>query len=108
MPAGKNLKFKMIWENAGVAPPYRNDIITFRLKGPSGSAILKTDSTVRGLMPGKRKTKESVIIPESLKAGTYELSLALLDPRNDEARVRLAIKGREADGWYPLSSIRIE
>jgi len=48
-----------------------------------------------------------VYVPDSLKPGTYRVRLALLDPRTNQPAVRLAIKGRESDGWYNLGAINI-
>jgi hypothetical protein len=52
--------------------------------------------------------KESLALPEDLEAGEYALALGVVDPKTREAAVRLAIEGRAADGWYPLSSLTIE
>jgi hypothetical protein len=35
------------------------------------------------------------------------MRLALLDPRTRQPAVRLAIEGREDDGWYGLGTLRV-
>lgn len=106
-PGGK-VKIAMLWENAGAAPPYRNDLVALRLSNPDASLILHTGASIRGWQPGELLVEESVTVPASLAPGAYTLSLALLDPRNGEPRVKLAIAGLGGDGWYPLGKIRAE
>jgi hypothetical protein len=50
----------------------------------------------------------TVHIPPSLKPGEYKLRLALLDPRTERPAIRLAIEGREEDGWYGVGEVRVE
>ncbi len=104
---GRNLKIKMLWENIGVAPPYRKDIIGLKLTGPSGSVVLKTDASIHLMLPGEHKVKASATVPESLAPGIYELELTPLDPKTGEPRVSLAIKNRSPLGWYSLGKLQI-
>jgi hypothetical protein len=50
---------------------------------------------------------ESLAIPADLPAGAYRLRTALLDLRTGKPAIRLAIEGREPDGWYPLGKINV-
>jgi hypothetical protein len=34
--------------------------------------------------------------------------IALLDPRTEQPAIRLAIEGRQPDGWYDLGAITAE
>ena len=70
-----------------------------------GEVILPSD--IRKWLPGDAVFDGSVYVPASLKPGEYRLRLALLDPRTNQPAVRLAIKGREADGWYNMGQINI-
>jgi hypothetical protein len=58
-------------------------------------------------LPGDAVVDQLVYVPDSLGPGTYRLRLALLDPRTNQPAVRLAIKGRESDGWYTVGAIAI-
>jgi hypothetical protein len=58
-------------------------------------------------LPGDAVVDQLVYVPNSLRAGTYRIRLTLLDPRTSQPAVRLAIKGRETDGWYALGAITI-
>jgi hypothetical protein len=35
------------------------------------------------------------------------LALAIVDPRTQQPAVRLAIRGRAADGWHPLGPVEV-
>ncbi|GAG22450.1 unnamed protein product, partial [marine sediment metagenome] len=37
----------------------------------------------------------------------YVLSIAVVSAESAQPIVRLAVKGREEDGWYPLSRIQV-
>jgi hypothetical protein len=97
----------MWWLNAGVAPPYRDYLLAlqFRSGETSKTTVLSTD--VRKWLPGDAVVDQTLYIPDSLTAGTYQIKLALLDPRTNQPVIRLAIKGREADGWYSMGTINI-
>jgi hypothetical protein len=51
---------------------------------------------------------ESVFLPPDLPEGGYELEVGTVDPRTRRPRVRLAIEGRDPEGWYSLGPISVE
>lgn len=106
---GAPLDVALSWENTGVAPPYLDYRLAFRLTGEKdGRAVmLPTGISLRGWLPGAKDITVSPVLPRDLRKGTYTLSLAVLDPVRDEPAVRLAIEGRAADGWYPLSTVTV-
>ena len=106
--AGRMMPVHMWWLNAGVAPVYREYWLAIELRSQSGSAVIRTDAEVRKWLPGDAVYDGPVYVPESLKPGTYRFRLALLDPRTQQPAIRLAIQGREPDGWYDLGTITIE
>ena len=109
--AGEDLEGRIGWENTGVAPPYRDDRVAVRLKAvndkTSAGVVLKTEHSIRGWLPGLRETPFSVKTPESLRAGTYEVAIGVVDPASQVPSVRLGITGRDEDGWYPLSRLEV-
>lgn len=105
-PQGK-LAFTSWWENKGVAPGYREFPLALRLKNGSRSMVLATDADVRTWLPGDIVYDDAVFVPADLPPGDYELALALLDPQTRQPKVKLAIAGIDADGWYPLGKISI-
>jgi hypothetical protein len=69
--------------------------------------VLDTSEDARKWLPGDSLSEGSVFLPANLPLGDYELSLALLDPRSREPKIKLAIEGRQADGWYPLGQLHV-
>ena len=52
------------------------------------------------------EVSDSVALPADLPTGQYALSIAIVG-EDANPLVRLGIKGRADDGWYPLSRLRI-
>ena len=46
-------------------------------------------------------------MPPDFPAGKYELAVGIVDPQTRQPRVKLAIQGIDAVGWYPLSSLNV-
>jgi hypothetical protein len=42
-----------------------------------------------------------------MPAGEYDLQIGILEMNSDKPKVKLAISGRQPDGWYPLGKIRL-
>ena len=49
---------------------------------------------------------DSIAMPADLPADKYTLSVGVVDESSAPV-VRLGIKGREEDGWYPISKVQI-
>jgi hypothetical protein len=101
------LSFTSWWENKGVAPCYKEFALALRLKNEKKSEILATAADIRTWLPGDNLYDDSVLVPSGMPAGEYDLQIGILDPLSNEPRVRLAISGRQPDGWYPLGKIRL-
>ena len=125
--AGQPIRIAMRWQNTGSAPCYRPYRVAFRLAGPQGRAqVMVGKTTVSGLLPGAVPVftqeflqeppdlppgpvihmEETLALPAGLAQGRYTLAIGVVD---ETARpvVRLGIRGRDAQGWYPLSNIEI-
>jgi ribosomal protein S18 acetylase RimI-like enzyme len=112
---GEVLQVESEWENLGVAPPYRNYQIAFKLipvsRRAKGIIIQDTsnkNTDITEWLPGKHALNLDLIIPEDMKPGKYNLAVALLDPFTKEVAVKLAIEGRDSHGWYNLSELEVE
>lgn len=104
--AGAAMTIKMWWQNVGVAPVYRPYSMALELRrAGGGAALMEVPLDVRALLPGDATWRGELVVPRKLDPGTYAVRLALLDPRTRAPTIRLAIEGREADGWYALSSL---
>jgi hypothetical protein len=51
--------------------------------------------------------EQTLALPRELAAGDYELAVAVVDPATGAPVLRLALEGRDADGWYPVSRLRV-
>ncbi|MGQ9732804.1 MAG: DUF4832 domain-containing protein [Candidatus Zipacnadales bacterium] len=107
--AGADLQLSMEWENIGVAPPYHDHMIAIRLEPQSGGrpTVLSTEESIKGWLPGKHTIETTVSVPVHLPPGTYDLALGIVDPAGNTPRIRLAIAGRDQQGWYPLSKVEL-
>ncbi len=102
------LAFTSWWENKGVAPCYRQYLLALRLKNAAGAEVLITGADIRDWMPGDIVCDDAVFIPAATPPGDYEIAVALLDPDTRTPKVKLAIAGMDAEGWYPLGRIAVK
>ena len=66
-----------------------------------------TANPMRWLPGAPHKVDDIVALPEQVPAATYSLDVAILTRDGSSAQVDLAIEGRRADRWYPVSKITI-
>jgi hypothetical protein len=76
-----------------------------------GSIQLFTEDFLRevpDLPPGEVvRATDRVTLPNDLRKGEYDLAIGIVGENSTEPVVRLAIKGRTADGWYLLSKFTV-
>ncbi|HTV56232.1 MAG TPA: DUF4832 domain-containing protein, partial [Terriglobia bacterium] len=94
--------------NAGVAPVYRKYILAVELSSGEGKAVIKTPADVRSWLPGDAVFNGTIFVPQTLRPGNYHFRVGLLDPRTERPAIKLAIEGRQPDGWYDLGIIQVE
>ncbi len=58
-------------------------------------------------LPGDIVHDEVLYIPDDMLSGTYNIEVAIVDPVSYEPRVKLAIAGKNDDGWYTLGEILV-
>ncbi len=128
---GEALTLAMKWQNTGSAPCYRPYRLAYRLTStPAGAArplVLPSEVAVNRWLPGSIplftdeffkepkdlppgdvvNVSDAVKLPADLPEGTYELSIGVVEPSRTAPVVRLGIKGRDKDGWYPVSRLEI-
>ena len=107
LKAGEKLSFTSWWENAGVAPCYRKFPLALRLKSDDKTEILTTDADITTWLPGDNLYDNAVAIPANMPADEYDLQIGILDLNLEKPKVKLAISGRDTEGWYPLGKITI-
>ena len=101
--AGSAMTVNMWWFNAGVAPIYGEYTLALRI----GGEVVRLPADIRKWLPGDAVFDGPVQIPAGVKAGKQPVQVALLSPTTGQPAIRLAIAGRQADGWYDLGSIDI-
>ena len=106
--AGRMMPVHMWWLNAGVSPLYQEHWLAIELRNGDGAAVVHVPVDPRKWLPGDSVFDGTLYVPETLKPGEYRLRVGILDPRTEKPAVRLAIEGRQPDGWYDLGSIRVE
>jgi hypothetical protein len=126
--AGGPLNLSMQWQNVGSAPCYQPYRVAYRLTGPDGfQRVIVGTTTVNAWMPGSielftadfpnnvpdlppgdiHTVPDSLTLPDDLPPGHYSLAIGVIGEKNDKPVVRLAIKGRTNDGWYPLGTLMV-
>lgn len=102
---GSMMPVHMWWLNAGVAPVYREYWLAVQLQSQDKQVVLRVPADVTKWLPGDSVVDESLYVPRGIPAGSYHVRIGLLDPRTGDPAIRLAIQGRQSDGWYDLGSI---
>jgi hypothetical protein len=126
--AGGKLELLMKWQNIGSAPCYKPYRVAYRVSNANGFAKAVVGSVAvnrwlpgsialftpeffkqpKDLPPGKvNDVSDTVALPADLPAGQYTLSIAVVEGEAAVPVVRLGIRGRGEDGWYPLSKIQV-
>jgi Domain of unknown function (DUF4832) len=101
--AGSMMPVSMWWLNAGVAPIYSEYSPALRID----DVIVRVPVDIRKWLPGDAVFEGSLFVPENLKPGAHRLQVALLSPHTGQPAIRLAIAGRQPDGWYDMGTIEI-
>lgn len=107
---GQPVLVGMDWENIGVAPSYGSYVLAFQLRDSSGAPVHTsiTQEQIRQWFPGPFQIDSTLNIPANLPAGNYTIALGIVDPVSGTPAVQLSISGRDAAGWYPLSSLVLQ
>jgi hypothetical protein len=101
--AGSMMPVSMWWLNAGVAPVYGEYTLALRI----GGSIVHVPVDVRKWLPGDAVYDGTLFVPAEVPAGTQKVQVAMLSPRTGRPAIRLAIEGRQSDGWYDLGTVEV-
>ena len=102
------LSITTLWENIGVAPIYKDYKFAVRLKNAQKVLVLPTTANLLEWLPGDIVHDEKLYIPYDLPLGKYQVEVSIVSPVSYEPRVKLAIEGITADGWYPMGEIEVK
>lgn len=99
----------MIWENLGVAPCYRDYLLTLRFESHSGTHHYEHPlaANPREWLPGRHSFETDIQLPKHLPIGDYSLKIGLRSPQIDRLPITLAMKGEAHAGWHTVSKITI-
>ncbi|MCC6898617.1 MAG: DUF4832 domain-containing protein [Polyangiaceae bacterium] len=107
--AGGTLKVASTWDNVGVAPPYPLFELQLRLSPATGGSpvVLKSSADVRAFLPGSHQVTDSFALPPTVTPGEWTLAVGVTGTPG-VPMLRLAIDGRDAEGWYPVSELLVK
>jgi hypothetical protein len=107
--SGSEIQIGMKWQNLGIAPPYRDHRIAFRLKDKNNNkyGIAMTDQSIKGWLPGETNINVNYKLPADIPAGDYSLEMGVVFHSSIEHTIPIANKGKTADGWYTIGSLRV-
>ncbi|MGI6574200.1 MAG: DUF4832 domain-containing protein [Fermentimonas sp.] len=105
-PNGK-LSFQTWWDNKGVAPCYKKFILALKLENESREEILLTDADITTWLPGDNLYDDAVFIPRDMPPGVYDIKIGIVDRQSLEPKVKLAVDGRDQEGWYLIGKLNI-
>lgn len=103
----KTIVLRTWWENKGVAPCYNNYPLTIRLKNAGKVWSFTTDADIRDWLPGDNMYNKYLTVPLNIPAGQYDIQVGITDSKTGKPAIKLAIEGRDAEGWYTMGKIRI-
>ncbi len=107
---GSSQTLALDWENKGIAPPYRDHRIAFRLRDSSNviHAMYISGQSIRGWLPGNTTIEIDYPIPKELSEGSYTLELGLVFHSASDRIVPIANQGITDDGWYVVGTMEVE
>ncbi len=67
-----------------------------------------TGAKISTWLPGDNVYDGSIFMPFELPIGDYELQVGIVDRQSFEPKIRLAIDGKDHEGWYTIGKIAIK
>ncbi|ASY76162.1 DUF4832 domain-containing protein [Pectobacterium polaris] len=105
---GQSLTLNQQWFNDGVAPIYLKYDVAYRVVNDANTVMSmgKMADDIRTWLPGQHTFVYQLAMPEALPAGQYNIEMAMLDAKG-VSRINLANEGKQADGWYRISTVTV-
>jgi len=109
--SGQLLLLRQVWENQNVGRLYRRHLLKLYLvdrKGERHFSEIDESFDPRPWVRGEKYAVTSVFhLPADLAAGSYEVRIALIDPRAGEVAIALAMEGGDSDKTYRLGMVEV-
>jgi hypothetical protein len=108
----QKLAFESWWENKGVAPCYSKYPLAIRLRSSLYQKVFITGADIRDWLPGDNLWNEALYLPSDIPVGVYDIQVGILGKDSQDGKLpapilKLAIEGRDKEGWYTLGKIRV-
>ncbi len=108
---GEPIAIRSIWANLGSGRAWNTSYLTWYLTNVAGEVAWQfTDTSFDPVIMNAGDIHfiaSDAVIPKTLPAGEYTLSLALTNPETGEAELKLPIASRDAMGCYPVGTLQI-
>jgi hypothetical protein len=109
---GKSVTISADWQNLGNAPTYEPWEIVYQLRDQNRQTIAWEATSrldLRKLLPGteSQRWEDTLSIPQTLPAGSYELVILVRDPIGKRAPMALIMNGLQADRSYYIGTITV-
>ena len=108
--AGSLLTLAITVENKGVAPFYFQwPLVCYLVTSADSTELEQTLAVdIREWLPGSTLTETTLQLPALLPAQTYDLKFAIIDPLTNKAGIWFANTGRDEQGRYLVSRLKME
>jgi hypothetical protein len=75
--------------------------------------VFVTSADIRDWLPGDNLFNSFFFVPRDLPGGQYDVEVAIIDKNTapgqlPQPKVKLAIAGVDAGGWYPLGRVTVK
>lgn len=104
--SGDELEFELNINNTGVAPIYKKADLKIRLVNDKKEYIFNTDIDVKKWFPGKYENKFSVILPEDIVSGSYDIEINI--GNEQYPLIYLCTDAVRNGNYYKVGSISIK
>jgi hypothetical protein len=107
--SGSEIPINISWENLGIAPPYRDHRLAFRLRDENNiiHGIVITEQSIKGWLPGKTDITVNYTLADDISAGNYSLEMGVVFHSSIDHTIPIANKGKTQDGWYTIGSLKV-
>ena len=103
---GDELVIKIGIDNIGVAPIYRKLPLHIRLINTENEYDFITDIDVTSWLPGKTAEKLSIMLPEDIKSGEYDIEMGIYN--ENVPVVYLCSDATRNGSYYKVGKIKIK
>ena len=104
--AGDEIQLKLVVENVGVAPIYKQLPLKVRLKNNEHEYVYETDVNIKEWMPGESDVDLSISLGDGIAVGDYNIELGIFD--QVIPMVYFCTDAKQDAPYYVVGNIAIE